>query len=129
MTTVTATTTALVQPAARREISPAVRATAELFDQRFRIPGLGFRFGVDALIGLVPLVGDVLGMVLGYGLIVEAFRLRASWRTIAKMLGNLWLDAALGVVPIIGDLFDFFFQANRKNLALLERELAQKNAA
>jgi hypothetical protein len=124
MTTMTEAATRL-EPAARREISPAMRATVELFDQRFRIPVIGFRFGMDAVIGLVPVVGDVLGMILGYGLVIEAFRLRASWRTIGWMLGNLWLDAAIGVVPVLGDLFDFFFQANRKNLELLQRDLAR----
>jgi len=105
----------------RRQISPAVRATVELLDQRFRV--LGVRFGMDAVLGLVPGVGDAIGMLLGYGLVLEAIRLRASWRTIGRMIFNLWVDAVVGAVPLIGDLFDFFFQAHRKNLDLLQRDL------
>lgn len=107
----------------RRQISPAVRATVELLDQRFNI--LGVRFGMDAVLGLVPLLGDALGMLLGYGLVVEAIRLRASWRTVGRMIFNLWMDATIGSIPVIGDLFDFFFRAHRKNLDLLQQDLAR----
>jgi hypothetical protein len=110
-------------PRARREISPAVRATVQLLDQRFRIPVLNLRFGMDAVIGLVPVVGDFLGMILGYGLVIEAVRLRASWRTVGRMIWNLWVNAAVGSVPIVGDFFDFFFRTHRKNLELLQRDL------
>ena len=109
---------------APRQISPAVRATVELLDQRFRVPILGIRFGMDAILGLIPGLGDLLGMVLGYGLILEAIRLRARWRVVGKMLVNLWLDAAIGAIPIAGDIFDFFSHAHRRNLDLLQRELA-----
>lgn len=110
----------------RREISPAVRATVELLDQRFRIPGLGIRFGMDAIIGLIPGVGDVIGMLLGYGLVFEAIRLRARWRTVGRMAWNLWINAVVGAVPIAGDIFDFFSHPHRKNLELLQRELAER---
>jgi hypothetical protein len=106
---------------ARRQISPAVRASVELLDQRFRL--FGVRFGMDAVLGLVPGVGDALGMLLGYGLVLEAIRLRASWRTVGRMIWNLWLDAMVGALPLVGDLFDFLFQAHRRNLDLLERDL------
>jgi hypothetical protein len=109
---------------AARDISPAVRAMVDLLDQRFRVPVIGVRFGMDAIIGLLPGVGDAIGMILGYGLVLEAIRLRARWRVVARMLGNLWLDAVLGAVPIVGDVFDFFSHAHRRNLDLLERELA-----
>jgi hypothetical protein len=114
---------AYLEPAPRPQLSRAVRATVELLDQRFRV--FGFRFGMDAVIGLVPVVGDLVGMLVGYGLVLEAVRLRASWRTIGRMIVNLWMDGLVGAVPIVGDLFDFFFQANRRNLALLERDLAR----
>lgn len=116
---------ATLAPTAARDISPAIRATVELLDQRFRVPGLGIRFGADALLGLVPGIGDALGMILGYGLVIEAIRLRASWTTVGRMLANLWLDAVLGSVPLVGDVFDFVFKAHRRNLDLLERDLAR----
>ena len=110
----------------RREISPAVRATVQLLDQRFRIPGLGIRFGMDAIIGLIPGVGDVIGMLLGYGLVFEAIRLRARWRIVGRMALNLWTNAVVGAVPIVGDIFDFLSHPHRKNLELLQRELAER---
>lgn len=109
-----------------REISPAVRATVGLLDQRFRVPVVGWRFGWDAILGLVPGFGDALGMVLGYGLVFEAIRLRARFRVIARMAWNLWVNAVVGAVPIVGDLFDFFTHPHRKNLELLESELARR---
>ena len=112
--------------ARRREISPTVRATVELLDQRFRIPGTGIRFGFDAVLGLIPGLGDGLGMLLGYGLVFEAIRLRARWRTVARMIWNLWVNAVIGAVPIAGDVFDFFSHAHRKNLELLQRDLAAR---
>jgi hypothetical protein len=111
--------------ARRREISPTVRATVELLDQRFRVPGTRIRFGLDALIGLIPGLGDALGMLLGYGLVLEAIRLRARWRTIAKMTWNLWTNAVIGAIPVAGDIFDFFSHPHRKNLELLQREIAR----
>ena len=80
---------------------------------------------MDAILGLIPVFGDVLGMALGYGLVIEAIRLRARWRVIARMLGNLWMDALVGAIPIVGDLYDFFSHANRRNLELLQRDLAR----
>ena len=92
-----------------------------MLDDRYRIPGVGWRFGLDALVGLVPVVGDLLGLFLGLAPVYEAFRLRASATVVARMLFNLWLDSTLGSIPVIGDLFDFAFKANRRNLRLLHR--------
>ena len=75
---------------------------------------------VDPLLGLfLPVVGDVLGSVFGLYIVVVAVRRRISPVVIARMVINLGVDVMVGVIPIIGDVFDFFFQANRKNLALL----------
>ena len=93
-------------------------------DQRFVVPGTRFRFGMDALIGMIPAVGDLMGMAIGSVVFFEAVRLRAPVRVLAQMLFNLWIDSVVGSVPVLGDAFDFVFKANRRNLKLLERHVA-----
>lgn len=96
---------------------------ADLFDQAFRVPGTRWRFGLDALLGFIPGLGDAAGALLGaYGLLV-ARQLGAPTSVQARMLGNLALDALAGAVPIAGDLFDFAFKAHVRNRLLLERWL------
>jgi hypothetical protein len=104
-----------------RSISPTVRRLVELMDQRYRVPGTSFRFGVDAILGLVPGFGDFLGMLIGSVVFFEAVRLRLPLSVLARMLLNLLLDSAIGSLPVVGDAFDFVFKANRRNLRLLER--------
>jgi hypothetical protein len=97
-----------------------LRGIAHLFDQAFAIPGTRLRFGIDALFGLVPGVGDIAGaLVAAYALRV-ARMLGAPAAIQIHMLGNIALDALVGTVPLIGDLFDFVFKAQTRNLALLE---------
>lgn len=100
-------------------------ALADLFDRAFRVPGTRWRFGLDALLGLVPGLGDAAGALMGaYGVLV-ARRLGAPAAIQARMLGNLAIDALAGAVPIAGDLVDFAFKAHVRNRRLLERWLAQ----
>ncbi|HEX2164824.1 MAG TPA: DUF4112 domain-containing protein [Thermoanaerobaculia bacterium] len=108
----------------RRRISPLVRRLVEVMDQSFAVPGTRFRFGLDALIGMIPAVGDILGMLIGSAVFFEAVRLRVPVRVLGQMLFNLWLDSVVGSVPVVGDAFDFVFKANRRNLKLLERYAA-----
>lgn len=105
-----------------KSVSAPVRTLVDLMENRYEIAG--FRFGFDALIGLIPGVGDFLGSLIGGVLIIEAIRLRAPWTVLGRMLFNLWLDGVLGSVPVVGDAFDFYFKANRRNLALLQRHAA-----
>lgn len=107
----------------RSHISPAVRRLVGLLDDRFTIPGTGIRFGLDAVIGLVPGIGDFLGMLIGGAVIYEAIRQRVEKRIVVRMLVNLGLDAALGSVPLVGDAFDVYFKVHRRNLELLEEAL------
>jgi hypothetical protein len=97
-----------------------LRTTARLFDQAFGIPGTRWRFGIDALFGLVPGLGDIAGGVVAVYALHVARRLRAPAVIQLHMLGNVALDALVGTVPLIGDLFDFAFKAQTRNLALLE---------
>jgi hypothetical protein len=97
-----------------------LRMLSLLFDQAFGIPGTRFRFGLDALFGLVPGLGDLVGGVVAVYALQVARRLRAPAEIQAHMLTNIALDALIGTVPLIGDLFDFVFKAQTRNLALLD---------
>lgn len=101
-----------------------LRHLARLWDELVPLPFLRRRIGIDALVGLVPGLGDVAGaLVAGWGLVV-AVRLRAPASVLARMLYNIGLDALLGVIPLLGDLFDVGWHAQTRNVALLERWLA-----
>lgn len=106
-----------------------IRRLVWLWDEAFVVPGLGWRVGLDPLIGLVPGVGDLIGFVVGALVVVEAGRLGAGPAVLGRMLLNLGIDAAVGAVPLIGDLADIGWKANRRNRALLERWLASPASA
>jgi len=105
---------------AAKTVSPTVVRLADLMEQRYRVPGTDFRFGLDALIGLVPGIGDFIGMMIGLAVLFEALRLRAPWLVVGRMVVNLWIDAMVGAIPVVGDVWDFWFKANRRNLLLLK---------
>ena len=92
-----------------------------LLEGAIRIPGLGTRIGADALIGLVPGVGDAAMAAMGLYLVWEARNLGASRLMLARMLGNVGVDAMIGSVPLAGDVFDVFFRSNSRNLKLIKR--------
>ncbi len=100
-----------------------LRMLARLFEQAFRIPGTRIRFGLDALFGLLPGVGDIAGGLVAVYALRVARNLRAPAAVQMHMLMNIALDSLLGMIPILGDLFDFAFEAQTRNLALLERWL------
>jgi len=113
---------------ARRDLD-RLRRISRLFDQAFVLPGTRFRFGLDALFGLVPGVGDVAGAIVATYALRVARRLRAPTEIQLHMLSNIALDALIGTVPVLGDIFDFVFKAQTRNLALLERWLATPHQA
>lgn len=94
---------------------------ARLMDAQFSIPGTGFRFGLDGLLGLVPGAGDLSTFaVSGYMLWIMA-RNGASGYLLARMVVNILLDALIGSIPLLGDLFDFAFKANMRNYRLMQQ--------
>jgi hypothetical protein len=107
-----------------KEINPKIERLVYLLEGKYTIPGTNRTFGIDALLGLVPVVGDFLGSVLGLAVLFEAWRHKVPYLVIGRMALNLWLDGALGSVPVVGDLFDFYFKANRRNLRLLQKYAA-----
>ncbi len=88
-------------------------------DTAFVIPGINRRVGFDALIGLVPVIGDLAGMVISSFIVYEAKRLGAPRWLLARMGLNVAFDGLIGAVPVAGDLFDAAFKANRRNVRLL----------
>ena len=96
-----------------------LRKFAELLDGQFRVPGTNIEFGLDAIIGLVPVVGDLVAGGLSMWLVSEARRLGAPQWLIARMIWNVGVEVAVGAVPLVGDMFDVAWKANRKNVQLL----------
>ena len=104
------------------------RVLARALDSAVRIPGTNMRFGLDALLGLVPGLGDVAGAAMGSYLVLLGSRLGAPKPVLARMVLNVALDTLAGVIPVAGDLFDVAWKANTRNMALLERYI-EKPAA
>jgi hypothetical protein len=98
-----------------------LRRWAVLLDSAFAVPGVPIRFGVDAIIGLVPGLGDVTTPAFTVLLLATGVRMRVPMVVLARMVLNAGLDAAVGLVPVLGDLVDIGWKANLRNLALLER--------
>jgi uncharacterized protein DUF4112 len=131
---------AMTNPVLRGSANPVVgrreprelerlRIMARLLDTAVQIPGTGFRFGLDAVIGLVPGIGDAIGAILSAYIIYRAARLGAPNPTLARMLGNVALDTIVGEIPLLGDLFDAGWKSNIRNVKLLEQHLEQPAAA
>ena len=100
-----------------------IDALATLMDTAFLIPGTQIRFGLDALIGLIPGIGDAITTVISLFIVSEARALGAPPLVIARMIANVALDGLVGAVPLAGDAFDVAFRANRRNMALLRAHL------
>lgn len=98
-------------------------------DEGIPVPGTRFRVGLDALFGLFPGIGDVIGAILAITIVGEAVRRRAPPLVLLRMLLNIAVDTGLGSIPIAGDIFDAVWKANRRNVALLERHLGEHATA
>ena len=101
-----------------------MRALGQLLDNSLPIPGTGRRIGLDAIIGLIPGIGDFIGAALSGYIVLEAARAQVSPVMLARMLGNIAVDTLIGIVPALGDIFDAAWKANARNAALLERHVA-----
>jgi hypothetical protein len=97
-----------------------LRSIAWLLDNSIPLPG-GMRIGLDAIIGLVPGIGDAIGAVISAYIINEARSLGAPKSVLLRMTGNVMIETIVGAIPFAGDLFDAAYKANMRNLALLER--------
>ena len=100
-----------------------IDALATLMDTAFLVPGTQIRFGLDALIGLVPGIGDAVTTLISLYIVSEARALGAPPLVVARMIANVALDGFVGAIPLAGDAFDVAFRANRRNMALLRAHL------
>jgi hypothetical protein len=108
-----------------RSVGPKIDNSIErlgwLMDDLIRIPGLGWRFGLDAIIGLIPAVGDTTTSLVSFYILASAVRYRVPKITLLRMGLNLAIDYAVGSLPVAGDLFDAFWKSNQMNIELLKR--------
>lgn len=107
----------------REEDIRRLESIADLLDSRFRIPGTDIRFGLDALLGLIPGIGDGISVLPALYLMMEAKRLGASKVLLTRMAMNVGIDWLVGSIPLLGDIFDVGFKANRRNIKLLRDTL------
>lgn len=98
---------------------------AKLMDNQFRIPGTSIRFGFDAIMGLIPGVGDISSMAVSGYMLTVLIRNGASGFLLARMVLNILIDTAIGAIPFIGDLFDVAYKANTKNMRLMRAHYTQ----
>lgn len=92
---------------------------ASVMDSHFQVPGTRLRFGLDGLIGLVPVAGDTVTTLLGLYILLEAMRIGAPRAVVRRIAVNIGLDFLIGLVPVAGDALDFAFKANQRNTELL----------
>jgi Domain of unknown function (DUF4112) len=114
----------LPPPVAPQQLAPELEALAAWLDSAFRIPGLGIRFGLDAILGLIPGVGDTFSSLASLYILHAATRYGVPRTTIMRMGLNVAIDYIVGSLPIVGDLFDVFWKSNQWNVAILRQHLA-----
>lgn len=100
-----------------------VEAMEMLLERSFRVPGVNMPIGLDALIGLIPVLGDIVTTALGAYIVWEARNLGMSKWQLTRMGGNVAFDTMLGLVPLVGDAADFVFRSNTRNLRIIKRHL------
>lgn len=109
----------------REDSIARIETIATFLDSAIVIPGTNRRVGFDALIGLIPGVGDAISAVLSAYIIWEARQLGLPRWKIARMIGNVALDTALGALPLAGDVFDAFFRSNQRNLRIVREHIGR----
>src|SRR5215218_6527640 len=108
------------------EIEESLETLSNYLDGFFRVPGTGWRFGLDALIGLIPNVGDTLTSFASFYILFAGVRYGVPKITLLRMAFNIGLDYVVGTIPFIGDAFDFFWKSNQKNMDLIRERATGK---
>ena len=106
-----------------QSVRQRVEALEHLLEGLFKVPGLGRKVGLDAIVGLIPVVGDAITAAMGLYLVWEARNLGMPRWQLWRMAGNVGIDSLIGAVPLAGDLFDFAFRSNTRNLRIIRKHL------
>ena len=109
-----------------RDTAARIARVARMLDAQFTVPGTGIRLGIDGLIGIIPGIGDALGLILSGYIYSEALRAGVRKRTLAAMGINTLLDTAIGAIPVLGDLFDIAYKSNMRNARLILRDMEKR---
>jgi len=120
---------ATVSSAERRREIDRLETLAYWLDSRFRVPGTDIRFGLDALAGLIPGIGDGTTALFSIYIVIQARRLGVPFSLRARMAINIAIDLLIGTIPLVGDIFDAGFKANLRNVALLREHFAHEAGA
>lgn len=91
----------------------------KLMDSQFRFPGTNFRFGLDPILGFVPVAGDLASFAMSAAIVMTMARHGASKKLVVLMMLNIALDTLIGSIPVLGNIFDFFYKANERNVRML----------
>ena len=105
-----------------------LRRLAELLDEAVKIPVIGYRVGLDALLGLVPVIGDFSGFAISSYIIFKAHNMGVPREKVSRMVFNSLVDVFVGSIPVVGDLFDVFWKSNKRNMKIVERHFASYSA-
>jgi len=107
----------------QKKLSPKLNwaeRVSYLMDEKFRVPGTNFRFGIDPLLNLIPVLGGVSGFVVSFVLVLTLARYGLSRKVLILMLLNIILDSTIGAIPIVGQIFDFAYKSNSRNIRLMK---------
>jgi hypothetical protein len=107
-------------------IEESLDTLAFYLDDLFRIPAVGWRFGLDAVIGLIPNVGDTITSLMSFYILIAGVRYGVPKITLLRMAFNIGLDYLVGSIPFVGDAFDFFWKANKQNMELIRTRATGK---
>ena len=102
-----------------------VEWVSHLMDEQFRVPGTNFRFGLDPILNLIPVVGDLSGFAVSAALVATMAKHGASGKVLTLMILNIILDATVGAIPVLGQIFDFTYKANTRNIRLLRSHYSE----
>lgn len=106
-----------------QSIRKRIEALELVLERAFHIPGTRIPVGLDSIVGLIPVLGDIVTATMGAYIVWEARNLGMSKWHLMRMAGNVGIDTAIGAIPLVGDLFDFAFKSNSKNLRIIKKHL------